>query len=980
MAVWGLALALVWVAIAQAQQEWRVLALRVDFPLEEPDELSTTGRGRFDLRSFEQARDDYLAPYDTPPHDRVYFERHLQALGRYYETVSEDRVKIDYEVFPRSLNLAYTVSGSALSYGNGRTEEEIGALWANFFSEAVHLADADPDGPDFSQFNSFLVIHAGVGHETGQLNDIRSVYLGPEDLAPYLESPLQVANGQVEISDGWILPEAVSTQGQGGLNGLMAKFFGHQLGLPGLSNFADGLPAVGGWSLMDVGANALGSVVAGDSLHLVVGFVPPHPMAWAKAQLGWVDPLVVRRDTTVALIASDRQADLPKAVRLPIGEGEYFLLENRQQRGQRGLPAGVESQFPADELVWIDVDEIEFSRSDSAGVWLGVEEYDAFIPGSGLLIWHVDEQVIPAGSASSGFNNDPVRQGIALEEADGYRDIGQPVFDRLDQIEGAPADPFSVGHKAEFGPRTIPSSASNEGRDTGIHLEILSAPGDTMWVGIRFERTRAGWPQRVAGGRRLRGADVDGDGAVDLLVEGEEGVRWGRAEGGLEAWFIAGERLLASADMDGDGRAEIATSMGDQVRSWQAGGEEPLWSTAVGNEPAAALFSNALARFFGTPLLVLGAEPMVLLDGISGALLESRGGIGANGLLVTERTGDGRLSLVATGRDGVEVVGQEDTQILWRHSGDAFFSPVGGDLDSDGLDEVVVAEAGGAVHILGGSGDQQRIDLGWPITAPPVIGDLEGDGFLEIVLLGQDQVHVLRSNGLGQSGFPVRLAGYEGLGQLHLPPVLLDVDADEMMEIFLGTSKGVYGLEENGELLAGWPLVTALPVDDGPLGGDLDGDGMLELAALAGEDVYIWEPQQIDSRYSGRAVGWPQVGFSAAGTFAHPGGAIEPEPQAELDLLDPDRVYCYPNPVSGGAPVHVRFFLNRPARLVLEVFNAVGDRVERLEMEQGAITPAENELVWSTEQYASGLYIGRLEARQDNGRTQVVFVRMAVSQ
>ena len=63
---------------AQVQQNWRILALRVDYPLEEPDEPTTSGRGRFDLRSLADALSDYQLPYDTPPHDRVHYERHLQ--------------------------------------------------------------------------------------------------------------------------------------------------------------------------------------------------------------------------------------------------------------------------------------------------------------------------------------------------------------------------------------------------------------------------------------------------------------------------------------------------------------------------------------------------------------------------------------------------------------------------------------------------------------------------------------------------------------------------------------------------------------------------------------------------------------------------------------------------------------------------------------------------------------------------------------
>ena len=111
---------------AQAAQEWRVLALRVDFPAETPDEASTSGQGGFDLRPQAEALPQYLAPFDTPPHDRAYFERQLQALSRYYRVVSEGQVQIDFGVFPAEDQRAYTLSRPALYYGIGRTREQIG--------------------------------------------------------------------------------------------------------------------------------------------------------------------------------------------------------------------------------------------------------------------------------------------------------------------------------------------------------------------------------------------------------------------------------------------------------------------------------------------------------------------------------------------------------------------------------------------------------------------------------------------------------------------------------------------------------------------------------------------------------------------------------------------------------------------------------------------------------------------------------------
>ena len=254
-------------------------------------------------------------------------------------------MRIESRVFPRALAEAYTLPRPALSYGNGRTPEEIGRLWRELLVDAVDLAVSDPDGPDFGAFDSYLVIHAGRGHETGELNDVRSVFLRPEDLDEH-GGPVEV-EGAV-IREAWILPEAIDFRGRGGLNGLLAKFFGHQLGLPGLSNFARGLPAVGGWSLMDVGANRSGFVHVGGELEFVVGMVPPHPMAWSRARLGWIEPLEVRRDTIVQILAADRFAEGEGAVgrrcACPCRRRSTCSSSNRQQRGrtEHDLPREVQ--------------------------------------------------------------------------------------------------------------------------------------------------------------------------------------------------------------------------------------------------------------------------------------------------------------------------------------------------------------------------------------------------------------------------------------------------------------------------------------------------------------------------------------------------------------------------------------------------------------------------------------------------------------
>jgi len=945
-------------------QEWRILALRVDFPLEELDEFTTTGLGKFDLRSPEEAREDYALPYDIPPHDRVYFENHLEALRRYYDVVSEGQVEITYEVYPRVNDAVYTLPESMLRYGNGRSTQEIGERWIDLLRTALELAEADPEGPDLSSFNSFLIFHAGIGHETGQLNDIRSVFLEKSDFARFANGPLNV--GGVEIDQAWILPESPSLRGRGGLNGLMAKFFGNQLGLPGLSNFADGLPAVGGWSLMDVGANALGFVLR-DSLDAVVGFAPPHPMAWSKAKLGWIEPLTVRRDTVVSILASDRSGELPKAVRVPIDADEYYLLENRQQRGQRGAPEGADVfGADADEVVWIDQGQIDLSSGDG-GVWLGVDEYDAFIPGSGILIWHVDEGVIKS-SGEGAFNNSPEQQGLALEEADGYRDIGNPVFERLRQIEGSPDDPFFVGGQTLMGTDSHPNTRSNEGWATGIEIEVLSALGDSMQVAIRFRKSVPGWPLSIGGGRRLQAVDGDGDGDVEMVGEAEIGVFYSGNNESIKSLSVSGS-LLAAGDADEDGDTEffIYDGPNNAVVALDNEGQE-LWSRAVGSDITTGLFSSHNEISVNSVLVAVAIDQVYVFDAVSGDQLVRQEATALGGITAADVDGDLADEIIVASANGLHLLSEMGLSDWWSGSG-VFLAPASGDVDGDGQDEIVLAEEMGNLYLIDPDGARVSLAVGDSIFVAPTLGDVDGDGLLEVVqTVANKAIHVLRSDGLQQANFPASLPRFSEAGALYYEPLLADSDGDGAHEIWFAAEGGVYGFDEKAQLLADGPFLSADTMRSSPAIFDYDGDGQWELAALDKGAFYLWS-----SLGTGR-IGWGQTGANAGGgrrVTATSGGSL---PTANA-LMPEDLAYCYPNPVRGGERAHVRFYLTQAAAVELEIFDTLGARVERIKTQAQA---GDNELSWSVDGYASGLYIGRLEAKASQAKGQVL-LKMAVS-
>jgi hypothetical protein len=272
-----------------------------------------------------------------------------------------------------------------------------------------------------------------------------------------------------------------------------------------------------------------------------------------------------------------------------------------------------------------------------------------------------------------------------------------------------------------------------------------------------------------------------------------------------------------------------------------------------------------------------------------------------------------------------------------------------------------------------------RLSVGDSLVAGPVLGDLDGDGRLEIVLAGIGQVHALRSDGIRQADFPARLPGSAGDAPLTGSPVLLDLDNDGRQEILVGTGQGLFGLGQAGDLLTGFPLLTEGPVAGSPAAADLDRDGTLELAALAGDWLYAWRPAALAPPWAPRAGDWLQEGRGAEGSFAHLRTESIPGPDQAAILLPANRVYCWPNPVTGDDAAHLRFFLGRPGQVRVEVFDPAGHRLGRYEAATGMTTPAEHEIAFPVTGWASGLYLCRLVAEGESGGAEAVVVKMAVS-
>ncbi|WP_285858410.1 immune inhibitor A domain-containing protein [Neobacillus niacini] len=150
--------------------------------------------------------------------------------------------------------------------------------------------------------------------------------------------------------------------------GVFAHEFAHVLGLPDLYDYGYDSEGVGMYSLM-----AGGSYGRDMQNRNYSGNSPVHPDAWSKTYLGFAAPKEVTKSTSLTLRPVDQYPDIYKVI-VPGSNGrEYFLLENRQQKG---FDAGLESNADGTALhglvVYHVVEDIlsrSFWRPNEAQNW-----------------------------------------------------------------------------------------------------------------------------------------------------------------------------------------------------------------------------------------------------------------------------------------------------------------------------------------------------------------------------------------------------------------------------------------------------------------------------------------------------------------------------------------------------------------------------------------------------------------------------------
>ncbi|MBI5183253.1 MAG: VCBS repeat-containing protein, partial [Nitrospinae bacterium] len=121
--------------------------------------------------------------------------------------------------------------------------------------------------------------------------------------------------------------------------------------------------------------------------------------------------------------------------------------------------------------------------------------------------------------------------------------------------------------------------------------------------------------------------------------------------------------------------------------------------------------------------------------------------------------------------------------------------------------------------------DSKALVTGGSVVSSPAIYDIDGDGYMEIVVGSTDsKVYAWNHDGRLVSGWPQTTDG-----PVYSSPALGDINGDGDLEIIIGAGNKIYAWNHDGTLVSGWPWLTPAPVISSPSLGDIDGDGDLEI-------------------------------------------------------------------------------------------------------------------------------------------------------
>ena len=973
-----------------------VVAIMIQF--QEDSDPRHSGNGKFDLSNkyFDPSlqRDTVI---DSPPYDSTFFADHLEFLKNYYFKSSKGKLIINYKIFGH----VFTLPGVMQNYSPQSNENN--QKLANMFVDAWSRADSIID---FSSYDTsktaFILFHTGTGRDIDLTSifgydptpyDIPSVYLGLRNLQELFGTNYNgfITRSGFAIRNSLIIPSSElrdlslisgNTLLQLGINGILAASFGSYLGLPDLFNTQNGVTAIGRFGLMD-----------GQSIFSFNGIFPPEPSAWEKIYLGWVTPIVISSgdsfyNSKTSSVDNPSDSTIFKVL---MNSKEYFLIENRDRDADNNGQVVYSHNRAFHDSTRFTKDQPGFINYDIYAVngnVTNVKYLDWSLPGAiydtsnyrgGILIWHIDENVIDAKIGTNTINTDINHRGVKLMEAKGSQDIGVTISTPFGNVtsDGSFVDFWYNGYhyvpstiyQNQFTPTSYPNSLSYSLANSNIYITNFDAIASEMHFRIRIGndviKPVSGFPKYVGISINYLAEpicfDINNDGKDEIFLN--------------NGTDLYGYKTTGSSIIDTSINGLFIKNFGYLPVSFAyaptfSGPDRLIAVSYSGNTGANSIFgffhydNNYVLSdtIFDTFLnCSISASPLIFDT--------NKVIIGLSNNKIYERKINGQVSgyidSVKTGN--LYFFTKLDNSRFSHNSGPLSgsippFVIAGNILYQNSIDTLFVTD--GKNFILDGNVMKFNFQFN-NVTSFPILADVNKDGKQEIIFGADGKIFTVNSNGILLENFPAKINS-----QVFSGIAVADVNNDGIFDLIFSTSSGdLYAYGIDGKVVSGYPVKTGINSFSTPALADLnDTLGIIEYA----NDGYIYA-YKTNSRYDDSKILWKN--YLKDKYLSNNDFKFFNSNTGFAEKLPSNKVYNWPNPVYD-TKTFIRYYINGNATSVsVKILDLSGELVTKLT--GTAYSFADNEIIWDVSNVQSGVYYGVVEAVID-GSTETKIIKIAV--
>jgi len=667
----------------------------------------------------------------------------------------------------------------------------------------------------------------------------------------------------------------------------------------------------------------------------------------------------------------------------------------------------------------IDVSNYDFALHGGADT--GEEVRDPTLEdrqlNGGILIWHVDESIIESAiqDPQKGVNDNPLRRGVDLEEADGAQDIGFATslgFSSIDPTGGA-FDFWWNGNDARvitqtgdiqlyenrFDYDTQPNNRTANGAQSWFSLVDFSANQPVAAVTLKSDRTVAqDRPNAITLQQLIKLSIPEGIGALDVstssttpiqiyelgdvntpeatdlvVVAGRTSVwaiptqleGWPSdkrlqiqvAKGNASSLLVIGERLLASFPTE-----NRVTSYRFNRDSFEF---EVEWSAtvSVGRFPLRMIESGFITTDFAdwslelsSGMILMPDATMELIDLRTPELFGVSASISGNQIRISHNGTETSFTLPSTYGEAKEMGRRIELGVIETRNSEA---------------AVYLAAGSHIYRIVTPFMTSDLLELTDEAAEfPTAFGDLLGDGRVALLYVSEDssRLHAVGLQGASLPYFPIQApenARFSG------PPHLLDIasstggevskntTSDKNPEILIPTLTNgaitLFAISSEGKVLS-TPRISMGSAN--PVQHDLIASPGLwidekQLISISPSGLFqLFEfSSPVEPAWSNPLGELPQIGLLAT---------LEgnESPIQTFTLLNKDEVYNWPNPASD--QTRIRFETANSATITLRIMTPSGRVFHTSSRESQGGAPEELEL--DTSSWPSGLYIVQITA------------------